>query len=60
MNDKHCDMCCWFDLNTEYCTLYREQHYPTDGAGCIGWEYWDDPFNSIRRMEDDREEKETT
>lgn len=59
MDDKHCDMCVWYDMHLGYCDRYKERHYPTDGEGCIGWEYWDDPFNSVRRMENDRK-KETS
>lgn len=42
MDDKHCDMCAWYDIDCEYCTLYREKHYPSDGEKCSGWKYWKD------------------
>lgn len=42
MDDKHCDMCTFFDPLNEYCSRYREIHYPDDGEGCPGWEYWKD------------------
>ena len=48
-DDHHCDMCAHYEMNAEYCTRYREAHYPTDGQGCIGWEYWDDP--TFRHLE---------
>lgn len=42
MDDKHCDMCGWYDMADEYCCRYREAHYPSDGEGCPGWERYDD------------------
>ena len=43
MADHRCDMCAFYDMDHEYCYTYHENHYPSDGKGCPGWVYWDDP-----------------
>ena len=50
MEEKHCDMCGWYradDECTGRCTRYHEEHYPGDGEGCPGWEYWEDMPNDF-------------
>ena len=58
MDDRHCDMCRYFemieisdedefcDTETGNCTRYHEIHYPTDGRGCPGWEYWEEAYDT--------------
>lgn len=47
MTDHNCDMCLFFTPSPSFldgtCSRYREEHFPTDGAHCIGFVRYDDP-----------------
>ena len=43
MPEHDCSMCRYYSNLEGFCYRYREQHYPSDGETCNGWEYWDDP-----------------
>ena len=43
MDDHDCSMCEFYSNLDGWCSRYREMHYPSDGEGCPGWEYWDSP-----------------
>jgi len=42
MVNKDCSMCAWYNMKHEYCRRFRENHLPSDGEDCLGWEYWED------------------
>ena len=42
MDDHNCDMCVYYDMAEEWCSRYRELHYPSDGARCPGYEFYKD------------------
>ena len=52
MEDRHCDMCGYYsqedDSELGWCGRYMEQHLPTDGEGCAGWQYWEEAENDTR------------
>lgn len=46
--DRDCSMCRWYSNLEGWCSRYREFHYPSDGEGCPGWEFWKDTEDEDR------------
>lgn len=40
--EKHCDMCWFYDSDECYCSIWHEEHLPSDGDGCTTWEDYAD------------------
>lgn len=40
--EKHCDMCWFYDSDICYCSIWKEEHLPSDGDGCPTWEDYAD------------------
>lgn len=52
MDDHDCSRCLYYSYMNDWCYRYREMHYPSDGAGCPGWEYWDMNAGTVQGEEE--------